>query len=199
MAPAWVNMAVMVAAGTACWGLYLTSVSPVCLSRRMGAGAYRFCKVCRYASVAMMAMPVVNYMLYLRYPLAMGIPEKMPWPWWVSLLAAAAMAAPATWLILRGISDAGAETMSPGRAKDLYGGIYQHMRHPQVTGAILLWVAMAVGLHSPLLVIISALTVPAWLIICLLEERDLLLRFGDKYRGYRRQVPLLPLIRRRPL
>jgi protein-S-isoprenylcysteine O-methyltransferase Ste14 len=66
----------------------------------------------------------------------------------------------------------------------MYGGIYAKLRHPQAAGEVFIWLVMALMLNSPFLAVYSLLFVPIFLVMCLAEEKDLLLRFGTPYAEY---------------
>lgn len=87
--------------------------------------------------------------------------------------------------MLRGVKDAGEETMRPKREHKMYGGIYTHIRHPQAVGEFPLWWVLAFLVHSPFLVFFSFAYVPVWYYLCVAEERDLLIRYGSAYEEYR--------------
>ena len=73
-------------------------------------------------------------------------------------------------------------------------GILRHTRHPwYLAGLLLLWCR---DLQARDLV--TNLVVSSYLLIGIfLEERKLLLRFGDEYRNYRKKVPMLWSFRRK--
>jgi protein-S-isoprenylcysteine O-methyltransferase Ste14 len=52
-----------------------------------------------------------------------------------------------------------------------------------------LWFTFAFLLHSPLLVLLSVLWLPAEYAMVMAEERDLVIRFGQAYEDYRRRTP----------
>ena len=90
--------------------------------------------------------------------------------------------------MLRGVKDAGAETMRPDPEHTLYGGIYERIRHPQAVGELSLWWVLAFLVHSPFLVLFSFVYVPVWYYFCVAEERDLVIRYGAAYDDYRRRT-----------
>jgi protein-S-isoprenylcysteine O-methyltransferase Ste14 len=92
--------------------------------------------------------------------------------------------------MLRGLKDAGRESMEPRKEHALHGGIYRRMRHPQAVGEMPLFWAIALLLHSPFLVLWSFVYLPVFIVMCWGEERDLLLRYGEAYEDYRQRVGL---------
>ena len=88
-------------------------------------------------------------------------------------------------LMLIGLRDAGEEAVRPRKEHEMYGGIYNHIRHPQAVGEWPLWFAIALLCHSPFLALFSVLYIPVWYYLCVAEERDLLIRYGVQYEEYR--------------
>ena len=66
----------------------------------------------------------------------------------------------------------------------MYGGIYEKIRHPQALGELPFWWVIAFLLHSPFLVLYSLVWIPIFVLMCLAEEQDLLLRYGEAYEEY---------------
>jgi methanethiol S-methyltransferase len=85
--------------------------------------------------------------------------------------------------MLRGVKDAGEETMKPKRDHEMYVGIYERIRHPQALGEFPLWWVIAFLVHSPFLVLF-----PVRYYFCVAEERDLIIRYGAPYEEYRDRV-----------
>lgn len=185
---AWINSGLLLVSALLFLVSYTMSARPAALERRIGAIAYRRCA--RYRSVAAVLMLVASacYVAYVAFPLPVGLPRTFPWAWWVSALIAFAIAIPSGYLMYRGMRDAGEETMVPKKEHTLYGGIYQEIRHPQAVGELLLWWVMAFFLHSPFLALFSFVWVPIFLAVCLAEERDLCIRYGEVYEAYRRRT-----------
>jgi hypothetical protein len=72
-----------------------------------------------------MGIAAANYIIYAFYPIPLGLPRILPWPYLVSALLAILIAIPSGYLMLRGIRDAGEEAMIPKKEHTLYRGIYE--------------------------------------------------------------------------
>ena len=114
----------------------------------------------------------------------------------VAALGAVCLAS-AAWMRLRinrqvtGSFLAGLPELDPGRVpgKVVAEGIYSKMRHPryvELTIAFAGWALLANYLAPYVFV---ALWIPAMYFITVLEEKELLERFGEPYEEYRRRVP----------
>ena len=180
----WLNFGILIVSSFLFTFLYMKSVSPAALEKRIGPSAYHRCKAYRVISSVFMMVVAVNYILYYWFPLPLPLPGTFRWPWWVSAGIAVLIGVPSLYLMIRGVKDAGKETMAPKREHTMYGGIYTRIRHPQAVGELPLWWAFAFLVHSPFLAIFSFLYVPVWYYMCVAEERDLLIRYGTAYEEY---------------
>jgi methanethiol S-methyltransferase len=181
---AWINFAVMLIATVLFVFLYVRSARPAGREMVIGPEAYQLCFYDRLVAGTFEFIISANYILYFFYPLGTPLPEKFPWSWWISLVIAALIGIPATALMVRGIIDAGEETMHPKKEHTMYGGIYTRLRHPQAVGEVFLFPVIAILLHSPFLTLFSLIYFPLFVMICYAEEQDLLLRYGDAYADY---------------
>jgi len=184
----WINLFVLILSSFLLSIFYVKSVSPAALERKIGASAYKKCSNYRITSSVFMVVVTGNYILYYWYPLPLRLPDAFPWPWWVSATIAAGIVVPSLYLMLRGVKDAGEETMRPRPEHEMYGGIYKQIRHPQAVGEFPLWFVIAFLLDSPFLVLISFFYIPVWYYFCIAEEKDLLIRYGKAYEEYRQRV-----------
>lgn len=91
----------------------------------------------------------------------------------------------------RGMRDAGEETMVVKKEHTMYGGIYEKIRHPQAVGELPFWWVIAFLLHSPFLVLYSFVWIPIFIAMCLAEERDLRIRYGQAYVEYQKRTGFL--------
>ncbi len=148
----WINFGVLIASSLLFTLFYVKSVSPAALEKQIGASAYQKCSTYRLIASLFMMVVAVNYVLYYWFPLPLPLPNTFPWPWWVSAAIAAGIAFPSLYLMVRGVKDAGEETMRPKREHKMYGGIYERIRHPQALGEFPLWWVIALVVYVFLLV-----------------------------------------------
>jgi protein-S-isoprenylcysteine O-methyltransferase Ste14 len=132
------------------------------LSKTMGPKAFQRSATNRVIASIFMTIAGINYILYYWYPLPLPILRTFPWPWWISAVIAVLIAMPSGWLMFRGVKDAGEETIRPKPEHELYGGIYEKIRHPQAVGEFPFWWVLAFLAHSPFLVLFTFLYIPVW-------------------------------------
>lgn len=185
---AWLNLLVLALVTVLFLYFYVKSVSPVQLEQEIGEEAWQKCKKYRVLSGALEFVTIVNYAIYFFFPLPIRLPLILPWPYWVSVLLAIVILVLGLALMFLGIRDAGRETLEPRKEHGLYGGIYNTVRHPQAIGESVLWFPIALLLNSPFLVLYSFVWLPIFYVMCVYEEKDLTLRFGEEYEEYRRRV-----------
>ena len=180
----WINFAVLVFASLAFLYFYVLSVSPATREKVLGSSAYAICGRDRIIAGIFETVTVVNYVVYYFYPLKTPLPDRFPWPWWISAILAALIALPALAVMLMGLRDAGEEAIRPRKEHTMFGGIYARIRHPQALGEVFAWMVIALLLHSPFLVAFSLIYFPIFLLMCFAEEQDLLWRYGNAYAEY---------------
>ena len=184
MTRAWINFAILIFATLFFLYFYMLSVSPAAMEKTMGPQAYPKCARYRLVAILFEMITLVNYLLYLVYPLPSSLPERFPWSWWVSVGIAAVIGVPTMILMFVGLKDAGKEALIPKKAHLMFGGIYTKIRHPQAAAGVFGWLWIAFLLNSPFLVAFSFVYFPVFLIMCWAEESDLLIRHGDSYAEY---------------
>lgn len=181
---AWTNFAILLSSSLFFLYFYVRSVSPAGRAFVIGPKAYEMCSRDRIVASGFELITVINYVIYFFFPLPMRLPRQFPWPWWVSILIAAAIGIPSIALMVVGLRDAGEEALRPKKEHTLFGGIYEKIRHPQAVGEVFVWWVIAFMLNSPFLVLFSFFYIPIFLILCWAEEQDLLLRYGESYAEY---------------
>ncbi|NNJ61145.1 MAG: isoprenylcysteine carboxylmethyltransferase family protein [Dactylosporangium sp.] len=183
------NIVALLIGGLLMTGLYLMSVRPAALARKIGPKAYKRSGLYRMLTSITMLTITANYIIYHWHPVPFDpFPVTFRWPYWISVVIAVAIAIPSLYLEIRSIRDAKAETLLPQESHTLYGGIYERIRHPMALGELPLWWVLAFLVHSPFLVVLSFIWIPIWFWWCVAEERDLLLRYGETYAAYRERT-----------
>jgi protein-S-isoprenylcysteine O-methyltransferase Ste14 len=76
-------------------------------------------------------------------------------------------------------------------SKLLKEGIYGRVRHPRYVSTMVGMIGFALFTNYSGAYVVVALTLPGLYLITILEERELLVRFGEEYRHYQEEVPRL--------
>jgi protein-S-isoprenylcysteine O-methyltransferase Ste14 len=185
---AWANVFLMVVNISFSLYYYCKSAGPAALERKMGEGAYIRCTRYRKISSIFMVIYILQYGIYFFYPLTLAIPERFPWPWWISAVIALVIALPAGLLLGQGAKYAGKETFAPAKKQKLFRGIYRKIRHPQAVGELPFFWVISFLLHSPFLALFSVIALPVFHMMCRAEERDLEIRYRDRYIRYKQNT-----------
>jgi protein-S-isoprenylcysteine O-methyltransferase Ste14 len=184
----WLNFGVLIISTLLMFYFYMQSARPAQLEKKIGEVAYEKCGRYRIIASVFEMIAIGNYVIYNYYPLPISLPRTFPWPYWVSFSIAAIIAIPSGYVMIRGVLDAGEESLIPKKKHRLYGGIYKKIRHPQTMGELPLWWALAFFLNSPFLALYSIVWIPIFLAMVFAEEKDLLIRYGDEYAEYQRRT-----------
>ena len=186
----WINFISFVVSMIAWSWLYLESLQPMKKKEKKGEAAWKFCENLRIAAGSVMFITFANYILTIWYPI--------PWDatvserYWISLVIGFGIGSIFSPIMIMGLIDAGKESKTPGAAKKIHSGIYKYIRHPQVLGDWPLFVVLALFANSWILCILSITFIIIYTpIMIILEERDLVKRFGDSYREYQKTTGVL--------
>jgi protein-S-isoprenylcysteine O-methyltransferase Ste14 len=173
---------------------YTRSVQPLHLAEKGVKDAFDVCRRNRSLSGVGETLVLLAYIVYALW--GTNVLGTISGILWVHVSIGIALLSFGGMVMAIGIRHAGKETMTPGAAKELFTGIYDHVRHPQTTGTILVWIGTAVILNRVDLVVHAVLLSCVYMVATVLEERDLVLRFGDDYRVYQSKTGrFLPKIR----
>ena len=184
----WINLLVLVLSSLLMLIFYQLSVGPAALEKVVGAIAYSRCGRYRIIASIFEVVVAVCYVVYYFYPLPVPLPRLFPWAYPLSAAIAILILIPSGGLMLRGLLDAGRESLYPDKSHTMYAGIYAIIRHPQAFGEVWLWWVVALLLNSPFLAVFSLIYIPIFLSMTWAEEHDLLLRYGDAYAEYMRKT-----------
>lgn len=195
---AWINFLILNVVAVFCWYFYILSVQPVTRSEKYGDQAWTMAKRHRFITGVLMGAMTVNMVLWLWFPIPV-----LAWPvhtiWLVSILLGLILAMLFTPIWIKGVRDAGKEAMVPSQSTEMFGGIYNYIRHPQTVGEMPWFVIIALFMNSLFLtiwaIIMIIIVTP---IIIHYEEKDLIKRFGDEYREYQKRTgAIFPKLRTR--
>jgi protein-S-isoprenylcysteine O-methyltransferase Ste14 len=139
----------------------------------------------RIASISALILHFISFLLYKAFPVFPGIPAEFAWNRWFSFAAAIMIGLPATVIWIRGVIDAGPESIALKDKTASTRGIYGKIRHPQALGKMAFPLAIALLLNSPFLSVFSLAWIPAFFVLCRIEEKDLELQLGQEYIDYK--------------
>jgi len=165
---------------------YTLSIQPFKREKKRGQKAWKQCKNFRIIGSFFESIAVMNLILWIWFPLHLVDTWIINSNIWIGFIIAIIIVIPCCIIMYLGLKAAGSESLSPSKETKMYRGIYCYIRHPQTLGEFPLFVATSFAVNSWFLVIVSSLYVIIYIpIMIYYEEKDLLLRFGNKYRIYR--------------
>ncbi len=164
---------------------------PKTLATKLSEKAWKICKILRFIAIIFELLSIVNIILWLWYPI-----EFVNWEisskWWIGVIVGGVIVIGGMIFMIKGMLDAGSETHTPSEETEMYGGIYNHIRHPQTLGEMPMFPAIAFMVNSWFLVIVLTTYIIIYTpIMIYLEEKDLVNRFGEEYRQYQKEVGVL--------
>ncbi len=166
---------------------YTKSVQPMTRTRKQGSSAFEQCAKDRSLSGLFETLVFIAYIAYAitkrdRIP-------SFPWPYPITAIVASTLIAFGGYLFYVSIRDAGKETMKPDKDHDMFKGIYEDIRHPQTTATLMIWFGFAILLNQFFLVLYTFVLVFVYIRATILEEKDLILKYGDRYLDYKKRTP----------
>ncbi len=178
--------------------LYIPSIQPIKRTEKYGEKAWSDCKKFRSIGGLFELIAVINLIIWIWFPLPLVGKWIISPNIWVGIIIAICIIIPCCTILYLGVKAAGSETLSPSKDTEMYGGIYRYIRHPQSLGEFPLFVALSFAINSWFFVIISLLFIIIYIPIMIhYEEKDLIKRFGDKYREYQKNTgALFPKLRK---
>ena len=176
---------------------YTISIQPMKRAEKRGDRAWNECKNFRSIAGLGEMISIINLILWVWYPLPIVGEWRISTNIWVGILIGISITVPCLIIMMKGAHDAGSETLKPSKDTEMYGGIYNYIRHPQTLGEFPLFPAFAFIFNSWFLVIISTIFIVLYTPIMIhYEESDLVKRFGEKYLQYKQKTgALFPKIR----
>jgi protein-S-isoprenylcysteine O-methyltransferase Ste14 len=187
----WINFITLLVGILLFCYLYTISLQPKKRSEKRGEKAWKECAIFRSVAGLLEFVITANTILWIWFP----IPQLnfLIFPnWWISIIIGLAITVPGMIIMVKGMVDAGTETAKPSEETEMYGGIYRYIRHPQSLGEFPIFIALGFFVNSWTIVIIMSIFVFFYVpIMIYYEEKDLIRRFGEKYREYQKNTGAL--------
>ena len=177
---------------------YTISIQPIKRVEKKGERGWKQCMKLRSLSIGFEVIKTFNIILWTWFPIPI-LNWKIHMNELIGVFIGMIISLPSSIILLKGVKDAGSETIQPSKETLMYSGIYKYIRHPQSGGEFPLFVALAFAINSWFLVIVMAAHMIIYMpIMIYFEEKDLIRRFGDSYRDYQKRTgAIFPKIRKK--
>ncbi len=194
----WINLSLLLMSLFLFSYFYTLSVQPVKREKLKGERAWKECMRLRIFASIFEFIIVITLILWIWFPLPL-INWKVHLNYVFGLIIGIVISFPCLAILLKGVRDAGSETLQPSKETEIYGGIYNYVRHPQSLGEFPLFIAIAFMVNSWFLVLLMVIYIIVYVpIMIYYEEQDLIRRFGEKYREYQKRTrAFFPKIRKK--
>ncbi|MBD3352038.1 MAG: DUF1295 domain-containing protein [Candidatus Lokiarchaeota archaeon] len=187
----WINFIAFLVSYFLFLFLYLFSIQPMKREQKRGEKAWEECKKIRMICGIFEMTTLITLLLWIPFPID-SLHWKIADSYVPLIIITIILMIPLTLIMTKGIKDAGSETLMPSKETEMYGGIYEYIRHPQTLGEFPMFVAFALLTNTWFLVILNIIVILIYTpIMVYFEEKDLTLRFGDKYREYQKRTGAL--------
>jgi len=194
----WINFSSLIGSLFFFSCFYALSVQPAKREKKKGSQAWRQCMQLRIIASLFEFVIILNMILWIWFPIPL-VSWKIYENYINSILIGVIISIPFLIILLKGTKDAGKETIQPSKETQMYGGIYNYIRHPQSLGEFPLFVTIAFIVNSWFLVFLMSIYIIIYVPIMVnYEEQDLIRRFGEHYKQYQKKTgALFPKIRKR--
>jgi len=161
---------------------------PFTLQRKVGEKAWKICNLYRTLADIFWTILILNLILWIWFPLDY-INSPISENYLILLITSLILLIPFVAITIKAVMDAGTETVKTSEKTEMYGGIYKHVRHPQILGATPIILLICCLLNSLILLIIFTILMLIIIpIVIHYEEKDLITRFGESYREYQKKT-----------
>lgn len=193
----WINFSLLILNLFLFSLFYTISIQPMKRLKKRGEKVWKESEILRTISGIFEFIIVINAILWLWFPLSF-LNWRVDQNYFISFLVALIITIPCCIIMFKGIKDAGVETLKPSIETKMYGGIYKYIRHPQSLGEFPTFIALGFFVNSWFLVILFAIYIIIYIpIMIYFEEKDLIMRFGEKYKEYQNRTgAFFPKIRK---
>lgn len=178
--------------------LYTFSLQPMKRKGKSGDKAWKECSKFRIISGLFTIIAIINNFLWILYPVP-ALDWKINQNYIIPMIIGIIFIIPCIILFIKGMADGGKESLIPSPNTKMYKGIYRHIRHPQSVGEFSLHIVFGFFVNSWFMILFALIWALFYLPIMLhIEEKDLIRRFGDIYREYKKETGLIfPKLRKK--
>ncbi|MBN1216024.1 MAG: isoprenylcysteine carboxylmethyltransferase family protein [Candidatus Lokiarchaeota archaeon] len=177
---------------------YTFSLQPMKRIEKSGDKAWKECSIFRMVSGFFTLIIIINTIFWFFFPFP-PLDWKVSQYYFLSVIIGIILLIPCVILFIKAIKDAGKESLFPSPDTKMYGGMYNHIRHPQSISEFSFHTILGFFVNSWFMILFSLLWIIFYLPIMLtIEEKDLIKRYGDSYRNYRKETGMIiPKFRRK--
>ena len=187
----WLNFFTLNLSASLSFGFYALSTMPFTRQKKIGEKAWKQCNTFRILADIFWLVLIITVVLWIWFPIGI-FNWKFTDIYILVLLISIVFFIPAAYILVMSLKAAGKETVETSEQTQMYSGIYRKVRHPQILGTILLFIFLCLIINSLFLLIwLIGLMVIITPIVIYFEEKDLLLRFGDRYSLYKKNTGAL--------
>jgi protein-S-isoprenylcysteine O-methyltransferase Ste14 len=184
----WINFISLVISIFLFCYLYTLSLQPKKRSEKRGEKAWKEAAIYRSVSGFLELVILFNMILWIWFPISQ-LNWKVSDNFLIGVFIGVAILIPGIILMIKGMLDAGSETLKPSENTEMYSGIYEYIRHPQSLGEFPTFIGVAFMVNSWFLVIIMLLFNIIYApIMVYFEEKDLIRRYGKDYKEYQKKT-----------
>jgi len=187
----WINFIVLNLSITLCFLFYGLSVIPFTRQEKLGEKAWKQSNVFRILSDILFLIFIITIFMWIWFPISF-FNWKILDNYLILIFISILISIPSFYILIKALKDAGKESVETSKETQMYGGIYKTIRHPQISGTILMFFILCFIINSLFLLIwITLLMIFITPIVIYYEEKDLVKKFGQKYLIYKKSTGAL--------
>ncbi|MFX0031533.1 MAG: methyltransferase family protein [Candidatus Hodarchaeota archaeon] len=187
----WINFIVLNLSIILSFLFYGLSVIPITREEKIGKSVWRQSNIFRILSDIIFLILIITIFMWIWFPIPV-FNWKILNHYYILIILSILISMPSFYILIRALKDAGKETIETSKETQMYGGIYKHIRHPQISGSILMFCMFCFIINTLFLLIwIGILMICIVPIVIHFEEKDLIKKFGQKYLIYKKNTGAL--------
>lgn len=187
----WINFVILNLSVILSFLFYGLSVIPFTREEKIGAKVWKQSNIFRLLSDILFLILIITIFIWIWFPIS-SLNWKILDNYLILVIISILISIPSFYILIKALRDAGKESVETSRETQMYGGIYKHIRHPQISGSILMFFIFCLIINSLFLLIwIALLMMLITPIVIYFEEKDLIKKFGQNYLMYKKNTGAL--------